>query len=247
MAKPFTSIYRERLSACDSVARTSLQGSPVAMKVFIIGIAGRIGSRLGSILKVRHDDVGGLYRRPEQAVRLRKLGLTGTLGDLVDVSEKALAAAMHGSDGVVFSAGAGDGNSDARTDAIDRYGVAKASAAARLVGIERFILVSVFPEEWRERRMPRCFEYYMRAKKHADVALVGTDLNWVIVRPCALTNNPGVGRVGLGLAKIHTEVRRDDVAATLAELLHTPAVRRKILELTEGPTPIAEAVARFVR
>jgi hypothetical protein len=70
-----------------------------------------------------------------------------------------------------------------------------------------------------------------------------TGLDWVILRPSALKNDPGVGTVSLGLAQFHTEVRRDDVAATLAALAHTPDVRRKILELTEGPTPIAEAVA----
>jgi uncharacterized protein YbjT (DUF2867 family) len=217
------------------------------MKVFIVGIAGGTGSRLGHLLKIRHDDVGGLYRRPDQAAQLSKLGLKGTLGDLVEMSVPALAEAMRGSDVVVFSAGAGDSDSDDRTDAVDGEGVAKASAAAQQAGIERFILVSVFPEAWRERQMPESFEHYMRAKKRADVALVETSLKWVIVRPSALTNDPGMGRISLGLAQIHTQVRRDDLAATLAELVHTPAVQRTILELTEGDTPVAEAVARFVR
>ena len=63
-----------------------------------------------------------------------------------------------------------------------------------------------------------------------------------ILRPSALKNEPGTGTINLGVAQIHTEVRRDDVAATLAELIHTPAVSRKILELTEGSTPISKAV-----
>jgi hypothetical protein len=109
-------------------------------------------------------------------------------------------------------------------------------------GIQRFLLVSVFPEAWRERHMDAGFEHYIAVKKEADMALSESGLDWVILRPSALKNDPGVGTVNLGVAQIHTEVRRDDVAATLTELIHAPAVSRKILELTEGDTPIAEAV-----
>jgi uncharacterized protein YbjT (DUF2867 family) len=113
----------------------------------------------------------------------------------------------------------------------------------KIAGITRIILVSVFPEAWRERHMDESFEHYIIVKKRADVELVQSGLDWVILRPSALKNDPGVGTVSLGLAQFHTEVRRDDVAATLAALAHTPSVHRKILELTEGPTPIGEAVA----
>ena len=57
-------------------------------------------------------------------------------------------------------------------DAVDGDGVSKAIAAARLAGISRLLLVSVFPEAWRERHKPESFEHYMAAKKRADVALV---------------------------------------------------------------------------
>ena len=89
---------------------------------------------------------------------------------------------------------------------------------------------------------PERISFGSTIKKQADIALSESNLDWVILRPSALKNDPGVGTVSLAVAQIHTEVRRDDVAATLAELVHAPAVSRKILELTEGDTPIAEAV-----
>ncbi|WP_164133937.1 NAD(P)H-binding protein, partial [Stenotrophomonas maltophilia] len=64
-----------------------------------------------------------------------------------------LASAMRGCDAVVFSAGAGGRDSDAATTHVDGDGPAKVAAAAKLAGIRRFVLVSVFPEAWRERRM----------------------------------------------------------------------------------------------
>ena len=213
------------------------------MKIFIVGIAGGTGLRLARVLKSRGDDVDGLYRRPAQAKTLAGIGVTTTLGDIVRMDPEQLAAAMQGTDVIVFTAGAGESDSDAMTDAIDGDGVTKSIAAAGMAGIQRFILVSVFPDAWRERHMDESFEHYIAVKKKADVELAHSGLDWVILRPSALKNDAGVGTVSLSPAEFHTEIRRDDVAATLAELVHTPAIRRRILEVTEGATPIGEAVA----
>jgi len=40
----------------------------------------------------------------------------------------------------------------------------------------------------------------MRVKKAADVHLAHTDLDWLIVRPGTLTDEPGTGLVSAGLA-----------------------------------------------
>lgn len=62
----------------------------------------------------------------------------------------------------------------------------------------------------------------MAEKKKAETQLVLTDLDWLIVRPSALTKEPGMSQVDLGLAKVHTEIARDDVAAAIVELLRSP-------------------------
>jgi hypothetical protein len=48
--------------------------------------------------------------------------------------------------------------------------------------------------------------------------------------------------VSIGLANFHTEISRDDVAATVVALLNAPKITRKILELTEGAQVIADAI-----
>lgn len=159
----------------------------------------------------------------------------------MNIDPQRLAEAMRGSDAIVFTAGAGGAGSE-MTEAIDGNGVTKSIAAAKLAGIKRFLLVSVFPEAWRERHMDEGFEHYIMVKKRADIELSQSGLDWIILRPSALKDNAGAGTINLGVAQIHTEVSRDDVAVTLATLLHTPAVSRKILELTEGNVPIPEAV-----
>lgn len=212
------------------------------MKVFIVGIAGGVGRRIAARLVGQGDQVDGLVRSAAKGQELARLGIATTPGDLVAMPAKALADVLRGADAVVFTAGAGGRDGPEATDQVDGEGPAKLAAAAALAGVRRFVLVSVFPEAWRERRMDADFEHYMVAKKRAETRLVLTDLDWVILRPSALTDAPGVGRVDLGLAKVHEEITRDDVAATVVEVLRRPDVNRLILEVTGGTTPIEAAV-----
>ncbi|MEQ8294085.1 MAG: NAD(P)H-binding protein [Roseovarius sp.] len=212
------------------------------MKVFIVGMAGGVGRRVARMLAERREEATGLVRRQEQVDALAGQGVSARLGDMLAMSVEELAEAMRGADVFVFTAGAGGGGLEATT-AIDGDGPGKLAQAAALAGIRRFLLVSVFPEAWRERHMNEDFEHYIQEKKRAEIALVATDLDWVILRPSALSDDPGTGRVDLGLAKVHREITRDDVAATVVELLHAPEISRTILEVTGGAVPIEEAVS----
>ncbi len=216
------------------------------MNVFIVGIAGRTGSRVAELLAQRGDTVHGLYRLPEQANGLQAIGATGTLGDVATISEQRLASAASGADVIVFAAGAGPHDSDAMVDAVDGDGILKAIAAARILGISRVFLVSVFPEAGRDGHFGDGFEHYMSAKKRADVALVHSGLDWLILRPSTLTDDPGTGRVSLTPAEMHVNISRDDLAATIAALLHSPDLRRRIFEVTAGATMIPEALTALL-
>lgn len=215
------------------------------MRVFQIGAAGGVGRRLAAILTERGDEVTGMHRRPEQAEVIAASGATPVVGDLVADSVQDLADALAGHDAVVFSAGA-HGTGAEQTRLIDGVGLQKAADAAALAGVPRFVLVSVFPEAGRGAGAGEDFELYMRVKKEADVYLVATDLDWVIVRPGTLVDEPGDGCVTAGLAIPYGDVHRDDVAAFIAAALHEPALTHTIVELTDGPTPVADAVRALI-
>ena len=90
----------------------------------------------------------------------------------------------------------------------------------------------------------------MRVKKQADIALVNSGLDWVILRPGTLqdeASDPSAAqhsdaRVCLAQAVKYGEVKRKNVARVLAALIQTPAIHHEILELTDGDTPVPEAV-----
>ena len=215
-------------------------------KVFVVGATGETGQRLCRQLVAAGHSAIGLHRHPEQAVALIRIGVTPVLGDLVSSSTTLLSELMMGADAVVFTAGANGGGNE-MTDAVDGAGLTKASDAAAYAGVWRFLLVSAFPDAWREKRMPDDFEHYMFVKRKADVYLSHTELNWVILRPGTLLNEPGTGMVRTGLAIPYGEVSRDDVAATLVQLIEKPLVNRQIIELTAGDLPVAEAVEKMAR
>lgn len=215
-------------------------------KVFIIGAAGKVGRRLVQLLARRGHEAIALHRNPEQWTELAALGATPVEGNLLELDSGQMAQLMLSSDAVVFTAGAGGAGMDL-TNAIDGRGLELAVAAAIQAGVRRFILVSAFPDALRGSRISEGFENYIAVKKRADAHLVGTDLDWVIVRPGTLLDDAGTGKIKADVAIPYGEVSRDDVAATLAELIDQPKVSRIIIELTQGDTPVSEAVRRLGR
>lgn len=216
-------------------------------QVFIVGGAGKVARRLSEQLSQRGHQALALYRNPEQTEALKALGATPVLGSLLELDVDGLARLMTGSDVVVFSAGAGGKGGMEMTRAIDGQGLELAVAAARQAGVPRFVLVSAFPEASRGKTVSDTFENYMAVKKLADVHLAQSDLDWVILRPGTLLDAPGTGKVRAGLAIPYGGVPREDVAAALLEIIERPAVSRVIIELTEGDTPVGQAIDRLAR
>lgn len=216
------------------------------MQVFIIGATGGVGSHLRKRLVQAGHQVKGSCRRDAQADELRADGVTPVNLDLMTTSSEKLAEAMRGCDTVVFSAGAAGAGIEL-TDGIDGRGCKFAAEAARLAGIKRFLLVSAFPEAGRAKKISPTFEHYMQVKKQADVMLAATALEWVILRPGTLVNEPGTGKVRIGLAIPYGTVPREDVAAVLHSLVEQPEVKRVILELTVGEQPVNDAVGEIKR
>ncbi len=213
-------------------------------RVLIAGATGGVGFRLARRLVAEGEVVLGLSRSDEGDERLSSVGAWPVRADLITTSTDEFVDLLGGADAVVFTAGAGGDGPD-QTDLTDGEGVVKLAAAAQAAGVSRFLLVSAFPDAWRNRRMPADFEHYMVVKRQADVHLAGTALDWIILRPGTLVDAPGQGRVRIGPAIPYGDVSRDDVAAVLATLLRRPDLTRIILELTEGEQAVEQALDRL--
>lgn len=211
------------------------------MRVFLIGAAGGVGKRLASVLIEQGHTVSGMHRNPDQQNAIANTGAVPVTGDLVHDTVDQLAAKIAGHDAVVFSAGA-HGTGKDQTTLIDGKGLEKAADAAAAAGASRFVLVSAFPDSERTSGLGEGFEHYLRVKKAADGYLTRTDLDWIIVRPGHLLDEPGDGRITAGLALPEANIRRDNLVQFIATALPDSSFSRTIVEVTDGQTPISEAV-----
>ena len=213
------------------------------MRIIIAGGHGQIAMRLEKLLAERGDSPVGIIRNPEQAEDLRALGADPVVCDLESVPVHEVASHLDGADAVVFAAGAGPGSGTARKETVDRGAAVLCADAAERVGVRRYLMISAMGagQEPPPGTDP-VFAAYLRAKGSADADLASRPgLDWTILRPGWLTDEPGTGLVRLALRTGRGAVPRDDVAAVLLALLDTPA-DGMTLELVTGDTPVDEAV-----
>ncbi|WP_052864917.1 NAD(P)H-binding protein [Streptomyces niger] len=214
------------------------------MRIVIAGGHGQIALRLERLLAARGDEVAGIIRRPEQAGDLLAAGAEPVVCDLEAASVDEVARHLEGADAAVFAAGAGPGSGEDRKETVDRGAATLFANAAEAVGVRRFLVISAMGAD---REPPAgtdpVFAAYLRAKGAADADVrARTTLDWTILRPGRLTDDPGTGSVRLAESTGRGDVTRDDVAAVLAALLAEPATAGRTLELIGGDTPVEDAV-----
>ncbi len=215
------------------------------MRIAIVGGHGQVARPLHPLLvRAGHTPVA-LVRKEDYRSELERMGAEVRLLDIEREDATAFAQAFGGCDGVVFAAGGGpDGNKE-RKRTVDLEGSLKSIAAAKTVGIRRFVQVSAINMD---KPVPadagEVWRAYVEAKRDADAALRDSGLDWTIIRPGRLTDDPGTGAVSLGPDLSRGDVPRADVAAVLAEVVGSEAAIGWQWDLVTGDTPITEAVQR---
>jgi uncharacterized protein YbjT (DUF2867 family) len=205
------------------------------MDVVVAGGHGKVGLRLLALLAERGHRARGLIRNPDHADDLSAIGAEPVVCDMEELDD--LSECCAGADAVVFAAGAGPGSGAERKGTVDLGAAVKLMKA----GVPRYVMVSAIsagrPDEWSEQMRP-----YYEAKAGADERLMESGLDYTIVRPGGLTDEPGTGRVRAGTDLDRGDIPRDDVAAVLLAVLETPGSVGKTFELVSGDTPVDEAV-----
>jgi uncharacterized protein YbjT (DUF2867 family) len=211
------------------------------MDILVAGGHGKIALRLLALLAAQGHTARGLIRSPAQAADLQAVGAVPVLGDLEN--DETLDAYVKGADAVVFAAGAGPGSGDARKRTVDLGGAVKLVDAARATGVRRYVIISSIGAD-QPAAAGESMRAYLQAKAEADDYVRAGGLDYTIVRPGSLTDDPGTGRVRIS-AELGNRgpVPRDDVAAVVAAVLTSGAAIGATFELFTGDTPIPEALA----
>lgn len=209
------------------------------MDVVVVGGHGKIAMLLLELLAERGDRARGVIRKPEQAADLEAIGAEAVI---CDIEREELTDAVKGADAVVFAAGAGPGSGPERKRTVDHGGAVKLIEACEANGIRRYLIVSSIGAH-DPSSAEGDFRAYLEAKAQADQELESSGLDFTIVRPGHLLDDPGTGLVELRTEMGGTgSVPREDVAAVLAEVLAAESTIGKTFELFSGEASIPEAV-----
>jgi len=206
------------------------------VRVLVIGANGLTGQRIVKLLAESAHDPVAMIRDGSQRATFDELGVPTVLGDV----EYPIDHAVRGCDAVIFAAGSGSSTGRDKTVLVDQLGAIRSMVAAATEGARRYLMLSsVGADIQSESRIA----HYHRAKGYADEFLMSTDLDWTVVCPGGLREEPGTGTVAVSDDR-HTSgvTSRDNLAAALVACLDLPNTVGKRFSLLEGDTPIEEAL-----
>jgi uncharacterized protein YbjT (DUF2867 family) len=211
------------------------------MEVVVAGGHGKIALHLERLLADSGHRVRALIRSRDQDGDVREAGAEPVVCDLE--AEDDLAPCVRGADAIVFAAGAGPGSGPERKRTVDLGAAVKLIDAAHGTGVRRYVIVSSIgaddPAGGPEQMRP-----YLEAKSEADRQLAESGLDWTIVRPGSLTDDPGTGLVTLTEdMSVRGSVPREDVARVLAATLGHDGTIGKTFVVVAGETPVDDAIA----
>lgn len=213
--------------------------------VTIIGGHGKVALRAARILSEAGADVYSVIRNPDHSDDIREAGANPVVADVEALDVDGLREVVKGSGAVVWSAGAGGGSPD-RTYAVDRDAAIRSMDASVKEDVERYVMVS-YDGASVDHGVPEdsSFFPYAEAKAAADAHLRESKLDWTILGPGMLTDEPGGDSIAVGSDKRDDRATsRDVVAAVVAAVLRRPDTVDRTIEFSDGTTPIGEALTR---
>ncbi|MGB3799449.1 MAG: SDR family oxidoreductase [Lewinella sp.] len=214
------------------------------MNVLIIGAHGQIGQLLTDKMNDAADFTPlALIRKADQEGMFRDKGVEARTASLEDGVDD-LAAQMKGVDAIVFTAGSGGSTGPDKTLTIDLDGAVKSMEAAEKAGIRRFVIVSAIGTGDRTTWTNPDMKPYYVAKHYADRMLQQSELDYTILRPGALKDESGTGKINVDSPMDTKHVPRADVAEVILAVLRDDATVGKIITFNRGDVPIAEAITR---
>ena len=208
------------------------------MRVLVTGGTGYVGPKIVQALRAHGRDVRALVRRPERGAQLAGWGAELVTGDLTD--QGSLRAALDGCTHVVHLVAIIRGD-PADFDRVMTQGTHDLIAAAKDVGVERFVLMSALgTTEATKDLVP-----YFRSKWAMEQDLVASGLEYTIFRPSFVFGRDGgvlptfikqvryspvVTVIGSGLQRMQP-IWVEDVAEHFARAVDLPGAANRTFEL----------------
>ncbi len=207
----------------------------MAHRVFLVGGTGGVGKHfLEMALEQGHEIV--LYARSPQKIEIDHPNLTVVKGELDEL--ETMRAGIKGCDVCLITAGI----VERKPNTILSDGTRNLIAAAKEAGTKRFIAVtSIGLGDTKDQAMkiftyvivPLFIKHVFADKERQEKLVMGSNLDWTIVRPGSLTNKERTGVYRHGLDKsIKGRISRADVADFLLTQLDDNTYLRQAICIT---------------
>jgi uncharacterized protein YbjT (DUF2867 family) len=209
------------------------------MSIALIGATGRTGRLVADKLHRAGIPFRALLRNEAQRGHFEGLGASPVIVDLT----QDFCAALEGVRTVIFAAGSAESEGAEQERQIDRDAIIKAVDCAKQYGANRFIVVSALLA-YDPERAPDELRHYAQMKRASDDYLIGSGLDYLVLRPGTLTMEPGTGTIEIvtDAQSARAPVAREDVADVVLEALKVGLVN-KIVGFAGGGKPISDALA----
>ncbi len=211
------------------------------MNVLVVGATGKTGRHIIPLLKAVGHTPRAMIRNFDQRDEMEALGAECVAGDL----EKPLGYAVKGNWTVMFAAGSGSKTPPEKTTEVDFHGALSLIETCERMNVRRFIMLSAMNTDDPESG-PEKLRHYLHAKAGADARLRQSLMDWTIVRPGYLTNEPSHEMLeiapSLGTVDGGGSIGREDVAKVMVACMEYDNTIGKTFDILDGKTPLKEAL-----
>ncbi|KAM1350794.1 hypothetical protein ACFXTH_004638 [Malus domestica] len=217
-------------------------------KVFVAGATGNTGKRIVEQLLAKGFSVKAGVRNLEKAkasLPSDNAALQIVKADVTDGSAKLAEAISDDSDAVICATGFSYGWDVFAPWKVDNFGTVNLVEACRKLGVNRFILVSsilVNGAAMGQILNPayiflNVFGLTLIAKLQAENYIRRSGINYTIIRPGGLKNDPPTGNLVMESEDTLSEgsISRDLVAEVAVEALANPEASYKVVEIVSRP------------
>ncbi|HEV7715642.1 MAG TPA: SDR family oxidoreductase [Steroidobacteraceae bacterium] len=207
------------------------EGTPV---VLVVGATGGTGQEVVDLAIARSLHVRALVRDESKARTLFNDRVQYSTGDVRE--PRSLRRAMKGVDQVICALGSNvQRDPENSPERVDYAGVKALAEAAKAAGVSQFILVSSMGVTHPDHQLNAMLDNILEWKLKGEDAVRATGINYTIVRPGALTNEPG-GQRGIRIMQGDPRngegsISRSDVAAVLVSALGRQDLYGKTFEI----------------
>jgi uncharacterized protein YbjT (DUF2867 family) len=216
------------------------------MEIVIAGGHGKIALLTEQLLADAGHTVRALTRNPAHEADIEATGAQPVTADLEQLESEQLASLLGKADAVVFAAGAGPGSGPARKWTVDYGGAAKLIEACTRAGVDRYVMVSGRGAD-AEAPDDGGFGTYLKAKGRADAELQASGLQYTILRPVGLTDEPATNAISTDPEDGAETIPRADVAAVIVAVLDEPRTAGLTIVLRSGSETVAAAIESLLQ